>query len=239
MRERVALDEVDVVGVGEHDVVEQLQRELGELDLRRRDLDHAVALLGGDGLADAAGQAADRVDLLAADHADELGGLRAQLDHGAGGLEADLADDAEDVARRRVALRPHDEVRAGEDVEVRRVVGHVERVVEQLAQHAARGRDLDAEHGVDGLGGRHVVSLRAHAADARRDARQLLDRAADAEALEAAQLGDLEVDVLDLVVVVHEDLDLAVTLETGDGIDGYLFHQTFALLSSELGRPKR
>ena len=123
-----------------------------------------------------------------------------------------------------VALRPHDEVRAGEDVEVRRVVGHVERVVEQLAQLAAGGRDLDAEHVVDGLGGRHVVSLRAHAADARRDARQLLDRAADAEALEAAQLGDLEVDVLDLVVVVDEDLDLAVTLETGDGIDGYLFH---------------
>ena len=189
--------------------------------------------------ADAARQAADRVDLLAADHADDLGGLGAQLDHRAGGLEADLADDAEDVARRRVALRPHDEVRAGEDVEVRRVVGHVERVVEQLAQHAAGGRDLDAEHGVDGLGGRHVVSLRAHAADARRDARQLLDRAADAEALEPAQLRDLEVDVLDLVVVVDEDLDLAVTLETGDGIDGYLFHQTFALLSSELGRPKR
>ena len=115
----------------------------------------------------------------------------------------------------------------------------VEGVVEQLAQLAAGRRDLDAEDAVDGLGGRHVVSLGAHAADARRDARQLLDRAADAEALEAAQLRDLEVDVLDLAVVVDEDLDLAVTFETGDGIDAYFSHQTFALLSNESASPKR
>ncbi len=68
---------------------------------------------------------------------------------------------------------------------------------------------------------------------------QLLDRAADAEALEAAQLGDLEVDVGDFAGVVDEDLDLAVTFEPGDRIDAYLLHQTLALLSSELARPKR
>ena len=83
------------------------------------------------------------------------------------------------------------------------------------------------------------MSLRADAADARRDARQLLDRAAHAEPLEAAQLRDLEVDVGDLAGVVDEDLDLAVALEAGDGIDAYLLHETFALLSSELGRLNR
>ena len=220
MREGVALDEVDVVVVLEHDVVEELQAELGELDLSGRDLDHALLLLLGDRGAHAAGQAADRVDLLAADHADELGGLGAQVDDGAAGLETDLVDHAEDVARRRIGLGAHDEVGAGEDVEVRRVVGDVEGVVEQLAQPEAGGRRLDAEHGVDRLGGGEVVRLGADAADARRDARQLLDRTADAEPLEAAQLGDLEVDVGDLAGVVDEDLDLAVALEAGDGIDG-------------------
>ena len=84
-----------------------------------------------------------------------------------------------------------------------------------------------------------MVGLGAHAADARRDASQLFDRTPQAEALEAAQLGDLEVDVLHLVVVVDEDLDLAVTFEAGDGVDAYLLHQTLALLSSELARPNR
>src|SRR5450756_1746328 len=238
MREGVALDEVDVVVVGEHHVVEELQAELGELHHAGGDLHHAVALLSGDRRADAAGQATDRVDLLAADHADELGGLGAQVDHGAAGLETDLVDHAEDVARRRVGLGAHDEVRAGEDVEVGGVVGHVERVVEQLAQHAAGGRDLDAEHCVDGLGGRHMVSFRAHAADARRDARQLLYRAADAEAFEAAQLGDLEVDVGHLAGVVHEDLDLAVALEPGDGIDCYLFHLDPRPPEQRIGEPE-
>ncbi len=237
--EGVALDEVDVVAVAEHDVVEQVHGELGELDLLGRDLHDAVALLGRDGLAHAARQAHDRMDLLAADHADQLGGVGAQLDDGAADLEADLVDDAQDVALGRVGLGPHDEVGAGQDVEVGRVVGHVEGVVEQLAQLAPGRRHLDAEDVVDGLGGGHVVRLGADAADARRDAGELLDGTAQAEALEAAQLGDLEVDVLHGVVVVDEDLDLAVAFEAGDGIDAYLLHQTLALLSSELARPNR
>ena len=99
-----------------------------------------------------------------------------------------------------------------------------EAVVQQLAQLARRGRGLHAVAAVDGLGGGHVVRLRAHAADARRYARQLFDRPADAEALEAAQLRHLEVDVGDFAGVVDEDLDLAVTLEPGDRVDAYLFH---------------
>jgi len=148
-------------------------------------------------------------------------------------------DDTQDVALGRVGRRPDHEVGAGEDVEVRRVVGDEERVVEQFTEAPPGRRGLDAEHGVDGLRRGHMVRLRADAADARRDAGQLLDRAADAEPFEAAQLGDLEVDVGDLAGVVHEDLDLAVALEAGDGIDGYLLHQTLALLSRELASPNR
>ena len=74
------------------------------------------------------------------------------------------------------------------------------------------------EQRVQGLGGRHVVRLGTHAADAVGDARHLLGRPADAELLEAAQLGDLEVDVGDVALVVQEDLDLAVAFEPGDRV---------------------
>ena len=235
VREGVALDEVDVVLVGEHDVVEELQAELGELDHARGDLGDALALVLADRLADAAGQAAHGVDGLAAEDADDLGRLGAQLDDGPAGLEADLVDHAEDVALGGIGGRPDDEVGAGEHVEVGRVVAHVEGVVEQLAELAPRGSRLDPEDAVDGLGGGHVVRLGADAADARRDARELLDRAADAEALEAAQLGDLEVDVGDLAGVVHEDLDLAVTLEPGDRIDSDLSHAGTSLMGVSAG----
>ena len=52
--------------------------------------------------------------------------------------------------------------------------------------------------GVGGLGGRRVVRLRAHAADARGDLRHLLDGAALEELLEAAQLRDDEEGVVDV-----------------------------------------
>ena len=69
-----------------------------------------------------------------------------------------------------------------------------------------------------------MVSLRADAADAVRQCRHVLHRAPDAERLEAAQLGDLEVGVFDVPGLVEQDLDLAVTLQTGDGIDGDACH---------------
>jgi hypothetical protein len=101
-------------------------------------------------------------------------------------------------------------------------------------------RALVAEAAVDRLGAGHVVARRADAADAGHDARQLLDRPALDEALEAAQLGDLEVAVLDRPVVVEEDLDLAVALEPGDRVDADAAgHRAILLCSREAGRPKR
>ena len=73
--------------------------------------------------------------------------------------------------------------------------------------------------GVRGLGGGHVMRLGAHAADAVGEQRHLFHRPADAEALETAQLGDLEVGVGDVAVFVQEDLDLAVAFKTGDRIN--------------------
>ena len=93
------------------------------------------------------------------------------------------------------AVGADDEVRPAQGVEVRRVVGGVEDAVEQLAELLGRRRRIDVEHGVQGLGGRHVVGLGADAADAGRQVRHVLGRPAHAELLEAAQLGDLQVGV--------------------------------------------
>ena len=134
-------------------------------------------------------------------------------------LEADLVDDAEDVALGDGRVGPDDEVRAAQGVEVGRVVGDVEGAVEQLAEQPRRPRRVDVIDGVGGLGRGHVVRLRADAADPAREDGHLLDRPADAELLEAAQLRDLEVGVRDLAVVVEEDLDPAVALESGDRVD--------------------
>ena len=130
--------------------------------------------------------------------------------------------DAEDVARRGVGVGAEHEVGGGQGVEVGDVAVDVVRVVVHVAQLVGERRDLVAEAAVDGLGAGHVVARRADAADAGHDARQLLDRPADDEALEAAQLGDLEERVLDGSVVVEEDLDLAVALEPGDRVDADL-----------------
>ncbi len=101
-------------------------------------------------------------------------------------------------------------------------------------------RAFVAEATVDGLRAGHVVARRADAADARDDARQLLDRPALDEPFEAAELGDLEVTVLYRALVVEKDLDLAVALEPGDGVDADApRHDATLLSSSEAGSAKR
>ena len=81
------------------------------------------------------------------------------------------------------------------------------------------------------LGGRHVVRFRADAADAVGQQGHFLHRAADAEALEAAQFRDLEIGVGDIAFVVQEDLDLAVAFQAGDGINGNSLHGSLSFLT--------
>jgi hypothetical protein len=61
---------------------------------------------------------------------------------------------------------------------------------------------------------------RADAANAAGDLGHVLRRPAQAEHLEAAQLRHLHVGAFDVALVIKVDIDLAMTLEAGDGIDG-------------------
>ena len=118
------------------------------------------------------------------------------------------------------ASGPDDEVRSAQHEEVQGVVFQHEGVIDQLANLAARRGGLDLVEIVQGLGRGHVMGGGADAADAAGDLRHVLRRPAEAEDLEAAQLGHLQVGALHVALVVEEDVDLAVAFEPGDGVDG-------------------
>ena len=113
-----------------------------------------------------------------------------------------------------------DEVGSAQDEEVQGVVFEHEGVIDQLANLAAGRGGLDLVEVVERLGGGHVMRGGADAADAAGDLRHVLRRAAEAEHLEAAQLGHLQVGAFHVALVVEEDVDLAVAFEAGDGVDG-------------------
>ncbi len=123
------------------------------------------------------------------------------------------------------AVGADDEVGAAQGVEVGRMVGGEEDAVEQLAQLLGRRRRIDVKHVVQRLGGGHVVGLGADAADAVGQVRHVFGGPAYAEFLEAPQLGDLQVGVGHISLVVEEDVDLAVAFQPRDGVDGNAFHE--------------
>ena len=102
-------------------------------------------------LAHPAGQAEGGVDLPSSQHADDVHGLAARLDDLGPGLHADLVDHPQDIALGHRGIRPHDEIRPAQDVEMDRVVGHVESRVKKLAQLLGRGRGIDVEDRVAGF----------------------------------------------------------------------------------------
>ena len=236
--ERVAQDQVDIGLVPEDDLVEEADGELRELDRVLAGLDDFLVLLAVHALAHPAGNGPDGMDRSAGHHLDELVASAAHLDDLAADLDADLVDDAQDVALGGRGVGAHDKVGPSEGVEMGRVIGHVKNDIQQLPQDFGRVGQVDMIDGVTGLGRGHHVRLRTDTADPGRDAAHLLDGTADAELLETAELGDLEAGVRDIPVVVQENGDLSVAFEPGDGIDGDRFHLT-RLPMSEPARPNR
>ena len=218
-----AVDEVLVLPVI---VLEELDGRLGPFDHpvdreRLGALEEAVPLFGAEVLVDAAGHGARAVDLLAGRGQDDLLAELAQED-GPGGQVLVEGDDADDVPDGRVGVHAQEEVGRGEVEEVQGVGLEHLPVVHQ-APHLLRRRGELARPGADddvhGLGRGQVVADRADAAEPLDEDRGLPVGPALDEALEAAELDDVEAGLGHLAGVVQPDGDLAVAFDPGDGFD--------------------
>ncbi len=239
MRVQVPSDHPHVLVVAQDRLVPQLQRPFREVDHPATGLLDLRALLLGDPLGHPPGNRGERVNLATADHLDHRVTPFAGLDHLQADVGPDLANHAKDVALRDRRVGSDQEVGPGEHVEVGRVVSGHEGAVEELAQERGGAWRGDAVDRVDGLGRGHVVRLGADTADSAGEGGHLLDGPADAEALEAAQLGDLEIGVGHLPGFVEQDLDLAVALQPGDRVDGQRGHALRPPRRSDLARLNR
>ena len=177
-----------------------------------------VAGLSGQGRRHAPGHHPGRVDALAPDRLDHLLAEAAQPDPVAGQLRVG-PQHPEQVPAGRLGVEAEQQIRRGQVEEAEGVGLHDLGQVQDPAQVGpGRGR-LGGQDLVAGLGRGDQVADRADAADAGHDRRQLVHRPALADALEAAELGDVEVGVGDLAVVVELDGDLGVALDPGHGVD--------------------
>src|ERR1019366_339762 len=96
-----------------------------------------------------------------------------------------------DIADGIVGIRTEQEIGSRQEIEVQDVLFHVGDAVAQLAQLLSSRRRLDSKDRVARLGRGQVMRPRTHAANARRDSGEILDRASEAEFFEAAQFNDV------------------------------------------------
>ena len=145
----------------------------------------------------------------------ELAGQHALL-----GEIGERRGDADDVALGDLALEAEQEIGRGEMEEMQRVRLHDLAVMQQAAQ-LLRGRRQRAEAGdeVHRLGRREEMADRADAAQALHRDRNLPVRPASDEDLEAAELDDMEPDLMNPVLLVEEDRHFAVSLDARDRLD--------------------
>ena len=129
--------------------------------------------------------------------------------------------DADDVALGDLALEAEQEIGRGEMEEVQRVRLHHLPVVQQAAQLLG-GRRQRAEAGdnIHRLGRCEQMADRADAAEALPRDRNLPIRPAPDEDLEAAELDDVQPDLMDPVLLVEEDRHFPMALDAGDRLDG-------------------
>ena len=177
MAEQVPEEQVDRAVFG-HQAAEELEAEGGEVEHRVGDPFDLLSLGLGDPLGHPARDGRARVDPPSADEFDDPMPTAAGFDHPTTDIHADLPEHAEDVPLSDRCVGTDDEVGSAQGVEVRRVIGHEERAVEQLTQELGGPGRIDLVDGVGGLGGGQVMGLRADAADPVRQGRHLLDAAA-------------------------------------------------------------
>lgn len=177
-----------------------------------------VARLGLQRRVHSAGHDPGRVDALAAQRLDHLLAEAAQPDPVTGQLRV-RTQHAEQVASTGLGVEAEQQIRRGQVEEAEDVgLGDLGQVHDAAQVDGGRGR-LGGQDLVAGLGRGDQVADRADAADPGHDRRQFVHRPALADALEAAELGDVEVSVGDLAVVAELDGDLGVPLDPSHGLD--------------------
>ena len=141
VRVGVGHDQIDVVLVLQDDVVEDLQAELGELDRLVGDLDDPLLVVAGlSALATPPGKPSTGWITLPPAMRHQVASRFAHADDFLADLDADLAEDAENVALGLRGVGPDDEIGPAEEVEVQGVVFDHEGVVDQFADFLAGRR---------------------------------------------------------------------------------------------------
>jgi hypothetical protein len=99
------------------------------------------------------------------------------------------------------------------------MIGDEERAVEELADLLRSGRRINGKECIEGFDSRHVVRLGTNTANTVRYDGHVLCPAPDAELLEAAEFGYLEICPCNIPFGCEEDLDFAMTFKPCNRID--------------------
>ena len=150
----------------------------------------------------------------------------AQLDAGARQLGIGF-DETGHIASGGIVVHAEKQVGRREIEEAERVRLHDLRAVDDLAQPLRGGRNTHRHDGLAGLGRGQLVADGADAADARGNARHLVERAAFGELLEAADLGHLKLGIRDLAGVVELNRDLGMAFDAAYRLNCDALHRKF------------
>ncbi len=184
-------------------------------------LQQIVTVFDAQGFVHAAGDRSRAVDALAADAADDLLAEFAQLHAFQARFgKARIAQHTDDIAVGGVILEAEQQIGRGQVKEMQGVGLQSLAQMHQPAQLLGRrGELVHADQLVHGLGGGEVVAHRADAAQALHQHRQLPVRTALDETLEAPEFDDVQAGLLDAVVFVQQQADLAVAFHPGHRVD--------------------
>ena len=158
------------------------------------------------------------MDLASAREFDDLLAELAKSDPAPGDIRM-LLDEADDIARGRVAVEPQQQIRCAQMEETQRVRLRQLAHVQQLAQQFRRARDVHTQDRIAGFRAGEQMAHGTNPANARGDLRHLGEEPSLAEFLEAAELDHMEPRVGHVARVVEMDRDLRVPLDAGHGID--------------------
>ena len=162
----------------------------------------------------------------------------ALFQHFCSDLHADFSDDAEHIPLAFRSIRSDDKVRSCQCIEMCNVAVHEVSHIEEFPEFFRSRRGFDAENGIHGFAGGHMMATRAHSAYFRDNGRQFFHRSAFTEFFESAEFRNLEINIAHFPVAVKEYFDLAMAFKPCDRINCDSFHDSCRLMI-ETGKLKR